>query len=1128
MRGWRIASAAAIVLVCGALGVPALDPRASGGDHVVGRAYAQGADAGSDSANAVLSRGLAEVADLVARKERAAADSLGQIVLRRLEGRLGVDSLLYVDLLNAIGRARVTSALWREAGTLEMIESALDIGERLDGPLELRVAESLGLLSRYHYNALDHGLSVRFGERALAIREAKQPENSADISSLLSLLSTVEHYRGNSVRALQHADRCIRISEAVYGSESVDVAFALNNSATVLTQLGEHGEAVARFERAIAIYAKALGPDNARQVWPLVNLGEVYRQTGEFAKGIEALESAAAIAEKAYGPGNSELGAALINLGLLEIVDGRADDARAHLERALEIKLATDGAGSPTVAVTLLALGHLLGPMGETARAESLLERGMKICATAFGPENLRMDSFRINLAALCYARGDTARARTLYDDALATRERKFGPNHPQLGEVLAPYAAYLALARADATALDLALRAERIGRDHLRLAAQTQPEIAALRYAAVRASGLDLALGLAASGRLDPRGAERAWDALVASRALVLEEMATRRELFESASDPVLRALWDRFGSASRDLARVLLEEGEGASDTLRARIEAARSTRDGAERELAVASAGFRRGSQSRDVTLREVLAALPPGSVLVSYARYRDLLAHAGPASLLDIAWDPRASGTPRDVVLVARGGKIEAVVDLGDAAAIDRAVARWLDESSRGALVRGRGEGEALAAYAAAGDALRRAIWDPIAPHVAGASRVFIVPDGPLALVSFAALPLAPESAPGRAESGLRFLIDGEPALHMLNSEREVVEWDARAAAGDGLLALGGAAFDRPGDERLEAGSGSARDGASPRASGAPAGARDPLGESGVFRGQRAGCAPFRELRFAELPASRGEAEEVARRWAATVARASSAPPSSTGGAATLLTGERASEASVKRLAPGRRVVHLASHGFFLRADCEIGDAGPAGEAGTRGIGGLSPSGRAAAKVDAAAAGVHGAAREAATAQQPPRPARAAAANPLRLSGLALAGANLRATAAPAHEDGILTAEEVAALDLRGVAWVVLSACDTGVGDLGIGEGVFGLRRAFQIAGARTVVSSLWAVRDDVAAGWMSALYESRWSGGDDTASAVRSASRRLLEARRASGASVHPFYWGGFIATGDWR
>src|SRR5204862_3843244 len=97
----------------------------------------------------------------------------------------------------------------------------------------------------------------------------------------------------------------------------------------------------------------------------------------------------------------------------------------------------------------------------------------------------------------------------------------------------------------------------------------------------------------------------------------------------------------------------------------------------------------------------------------------------------------------------------------------------------------------------------------------------------------------------------------------------------------------------------------------------------------------------------------------------------------------------------------------------------------------------------------------------------------------------------------------QDDGILTAEEVTALNLRGVEWAVLSACDTGLGEVKAGEGVLGLRRAFQIAGARTVIMSLWAVDDEAVRTWMHALYEGRLQRRLSTADAMHQANLDIL-------------------------
>jgi CHAT domain-containing protein len=92
----------------------------------------------------------------------------------------------------------------------------------------------------------------------------------------------------------------------------------------------------------------------------------------------------------------------------------------------------------------------------------------------------------------------------------------------------------------------------------------------------------------------------------------------------------------------------------------------------------------------------------------------------------------------------------------------------------------------------------------------------------------------------------------------------------------------------------------------------------------------------------------------------------------------------------------------------------------------------------------------------------------------------------------------------------------------------VGAVQAGEGVFGLRRAFQIAGARTVVMSLWSVDDHAARTWMHALYDGRLQRNLDTADAVHAASLATLADRRARGQSTLPFFWAAFVAVGDWN
>ncbi|HEU4388473.1 MAG TPA: CHAT domain-containing protein, partial [Blastocatellia bacterium] len=188
--------------------------------------------------------------------------------------------------------------------------------------------------------------------------------------------------------------------------------------------------------------------------------------------------------------------------------------------------------------------------------------------------------------------------------------------------------------------------------------------------------------------------------------------------------------------------------------------------------------------------------------------------------------------------------------------------------------------------------------------------------------------------------------------------------------------------------------------------------------------------------------------------------------------------TTLLGPQATESSLKQ-ASAPRILHIATHGFFLTDGARTPDL-----QATRSISGT-------AKVE----------------------------NPLLRAGLALAGANRRSNTG---DDGILTALEASGLNLWGTKLVVLSACDTGVGEVKNGEGVYGLRRAFVLAGTETLVMSLWPVSDYVTRELMATYYCGLKQGGG-RGEALRQVKLRMLK----SAAREHPFYWAGFVQSGEW-
>jgi CHAT domain-containing protein/tetratricopeptide (TPR) repeat protein len=862
-------------------------------------------------------------------------------------------------------------------------------------------------------------------EDALAIRLA-QDAGHVDVAVLQHNLGAVDWALGDYTAARA---AFVAASDGLAGSlggSHPHVAAALEGLAVVQSNLGDYTNARTTYDRVLAIREKALPSGHPLIGQTRVNLGDALMSLGDYGAARRELEGGLSILERSLGATNPQLLAGLTNLAVLHDRTGDHAAARRLMRRGIAIREAANGPDDPELVIPLTQLANLLADAGRMDAARPIYARARQLGARTRGAGHPYVAAADFEEGLRLAAGGKVAEAAPLLDRARLARLKSFGPDHPDVAAALDADARLAAFNGASRAAIERALGAEALARRHFQEAAAVLPERQALLYAEGRARSQDLAVFVASkTPALDVDTLDRLWDAVVRSRALVLEEMSWRRGVLTSSVAAATRQAVDEATEARARLAHLFLRGPSAERPAGYAgELSGARERNERAEERLAAASAAYRRDRSVRGAGLDGVRQALPPGAALVSFLRYETGIFNPPAARARQAAYAAFVlPGRSADPVLVP----------LGSASGIDALVARWREQIHAESIAPPMRAAPRERAYRESAARLRARVWDPIAVHLQHASRVMIVPDGALHLVDFAALPVGED----------RYLVETGPTLHYTTAERDLLSQGA--PVGTGLLAVGAPAFDA--------------EPASPPALGA--------------RSLRSECAASLRPRFAPLPESGREADAVARLW-----REAARP-------AEVLRGAGASEGSLKAKAPGHRVLHLATHAFAMSDACV-----PA----------------------------YGASARRGTLQS----------NPLLGAGLVLAGASRRSRMPATMDDGILTAEEISGMDLSGVEWAVLSACDSGGGVLRAGEGIFGLRRAFQIAGVRTVIVSLWPVEDRLARTWMEALYSSRLTQRRSTADAVRDASRGLLSGRRRSGTSTHPFYWSGFVAAGDWR
>lgn len=913
---------------------------------------------------------------------------------------------------------------------------------------------------------------------ALGIRDRHLPADSPMISFSLGSLTSLNQYMNRPI-ALAYGERSLKIVEKRSGPETFRTALARYTFAAALNQFGQVARATVECSRAVPVIRKQLTDDHP-EIPRFINAQAILaKANGDYLEARKLQELELSLIQRRTPPDSMALAR---YLGLATEIRNDLGDYAAALpmaEQAYEMYLALYPRRDPHVTEAQIQMARAYVGIGDFATGAAWFD---SVNTGAQGPHgNGTQSEYAVLLSAQqVRARRDTTAALAWAASVIAGVDS----SHVVPDAYEAEAVRFQLETLVDAGLVKRGLPAyERVLASTTSIYGPSHQSVVRMREALVRAllaardpRGPAEAREVARQRRADLRALARGFseqEALFVARrdGLALDPVivaGVARGASAGDRSDALAALASSRGLVLEEMARRLREGRASAAPAVSAALDSLRAAR----RELSRAMLRF----ESQPGMAPDAGVAVERANV----ARWERTLAD-------QLGEQPAADEIPT-ATLAARLGPGEVLVSyvhyqtLGAGTPSTRRLAAF--------VLHGNGRSEAFdLADASALERQMNAWRECVSPRGLAASALAsataqarVVGDSlrravwdPLAkslqgakrvlVVPDGSLQLLDLAVLPAASKG--WLVDAAPLIVRLSSERDLL---MPGASGAGVLALaiGDPDFDHSGVALAAA----------------------------TYRGAPSSCRAFADVRFAPLPGARAEADDVARHWR-------------TAGidSVLLLEGGDADEARIKLLAPRLRALHVATHGFFMGEGCAGADDA------VRGVGRLT---KPAAPKPAAPTAPFFSHRPTET---------AAREQTLRLAGLALAGANRRASASATEEDGVLTAEEIATLDLSHTQEVVLSACDTGVGDLAVGEGVFGVQRAFQLAGARHMVMSLWSVDDANARAWMQAYYGARLEGRQAPAEAARTAARMRLAALRRAGAAEHPSAWAGFIASG---
>jgi len=923
----------------------------------------------------------------------------------------------------------------------KLMEEALEIQRAVLPADDFRISATLTNLG--NVAELDGNLAaaLKFTQQALDLELKYRGGNQAQSAVALNRMGSLLKLQHRNIEARAYMERALAIRRRLFGDDNRDTAESLNNIGTLLSDQGDFAGAKPYYEQALAIYRRVLGPRHPHVATLYINMANQMAGLNDWGSARNFYTPALDIYLETFGENHPDTAFVVHKIGATYANTGDHAEARKYYERALAIYRAAEGDQQRAAAGALLSLGELEAKDRHYEAAQRYFEQALAVYRSEEHGEPRSATTALQHLASLHADQNHFAEAHKLYDQVLAGYGEVLGENHPYCASVYDSLGDLYAKQGKWKETADSTDRGRRIARRHAAKSLGGFSEREQLFYLSKESVG-QLHAGLTWS-YLRPDDAYLAnlaagW--LLNGKGQLQETLAERTLLARDSRDPALAQIVDQLSQVRQQMASIGVAGSASANPETRQALERLEAQEDLLARRLSQAG-----GVASAEpwVELDAVRKQVPADAVFVDISQFK---VYQPEVAIGQSHWKAARYGAwispPSDVGAVM-------YVDLGDATAVDAAVANARKVIEDEDAIRKDGEAKAEKAAQAALAELSRLILEPIVSRLPkGTTRLIVSPDASLWLVPWSALPLA-DGRYAVEQYEFSFVVSG----------RDLVAQPAAATKTSKPVIMADPAFDLTPNEALDA-------------------------TRAVLR-QQAGAG-----QFATRSVSRNSAIPKVERLPGTAIEAAAVGPrlaAYAGEDPLQYTGKYALEGVFKKLAHPKVVV-MSTHGFFFddqRASTE------------------EPDGQ---EVSVAT-------------EEDGKPLE----NPLLRCGLLLAGCNARGQAG-AGDDGVLTGIEILGTDLRGTELVVLSACETGLGRVNNGEGVAGLRQAFQLAGASAVVATLWQIPDRETMLLMTDFFNGL-SSGESKSAALRKAQLAQINARRKQGDAAHPYFWAAFTLTG---